>query len=257
MPTPNEQDEEVYALLLSNKGRCKDLATYRESIIASEREAAADRHRQEVSSLKAERDGIQALYDKACEIIGQGKIDDIRAILSGQSASPKESSEPLTQMYDLGAGGIVEVPTLAGIKAKQTERGYVNKQGVWIDEPATPLQEARDDSDDWMQKAKEYMENGGCPVCFATDEDGHTADCEWGQAEKVLQEARDRGGLVVEPEQPPFECRIISGEHTNGALFGEVGLEVPAQVFEAGLVEMGRKIAVSFARAALAAEGIR
>jgi hypothetical protein len=86
MPTPNEQDEEVYALLLSNKGRCKDLATYRESIIASEREAAADRVRAEKITAKSGFFGELAQDTRYNEALD----DAIAAILFGQSASPKE-----------------------------------------------------------------------------------------------------------------------------------------------------------------------
>lgn len=60
---------------------------------------------------------------------------------------------------------------------------------------AAQLAEAKKEiatGDYWMTRVKWYMENGGCPVCFATDEDGHTADCEWGQAESQLAAERER-----------------------------------------------------------------
>jgi hypothetical protein len=38
---------------------------------------------EELSAVRAERDGLQALYDKACELIGQGKIYPLRAVIRG------------------------------------------------------------------------------------------------------------------------------------------------------------------------------
>jgi hypothetical protein len=71
--------------------------------------------------------------------------------------------------------------------------------------PEPPSGEPDDDA--WMQRAKEYAENGGCPVCFATDEDGHTSDCEWGQAEaraeKAESELQKWNAAADQSRQPP------------------------------------------------------
>jgi len=45
-----------------------------------------------------------------------------------------------------------------------------------------------EESDSWMLKAKEYLSNGNCPICFSTDEVGHTKGCVWGQAEAKSKE---------------------------------------------------------------------
>lgn len=37
------------------------------------------------------------------------------------------------------------------------------------------------ESDDWMKKATEFYENGGCPICFSTDEAGCAKGCYFGQ----------------------------------------------------------------------------
>lgn len=45
-----------------------------------------------------------------------------------------------------------------------------------------------EESDSWMLSAKEFLENGGCPICFTTDEAGHTKECVWGQTEMKVKE---------------------------------------------------------------------
>ena len=45
------------------------------------------------------------------------------------------------------------------------------------------------DGDYWQERAKKFMESGGCPVCFASDEAGHEDGCPWGQAESRLSAA--------------------------------------------------------------------
>jgi hypothetical protein len=93
MPTPNEQDEEVYALLLSNKGRCKDLATYREEIIASEREEAADRWELLIYwAFPWGKYTLAELRARASEEQLKEIAEGRTAILSGQSASPTLST---------------------------------------------------------------------------------------------------------------------------------------------------------------------
>jgi|GEM_PF-5139078 len=40
-----------------------------------------------------------------------------------------------------------------------------------------------EDGDYWKQKSIQFQENGSCPVCFCSDEEGHKNNCEWGAAE--------------------------------------------------------------------------
>lgn len=42
------------------------------------------------------------------------------------------------------------------------------------------LQEELHEGDSWKKRATEALENGMCPICFATDEAGHKAGCVWG-----------------------------------------------------------------------------
>lgn len=42
---------------------------------------------------------------------------------------------------------------------------------------------AEREGDNWKKHAAEAMAGGTCPVCFATDEEGHKSGCPWGKAE--------------------------------------------------------------------------
>jgi len=33
--------------------------------------------------------------------------------------------------------------------------------------------------DKWIEKAKQFFENGNCPICLCSDEEGHKPDCEF------------------------------------------------------------------------------
>jgi len=44
------------------------------------------------------------------------------------------------------------------------------------------------EGDYWIQRAKDFLSNGGCPVCFTTDETGHIKGCLWEQTESSLKE---------------------------------------------------------------------
>lgn len=51
------------------------------------------------------------------------------------------------------------------------------------------------EGDYWQERAREYLANGGCPICFCTDEEGHKKNCLWKETEsriKVLAEAIER-----------------------------------------------------------------
>ena len=43
------------------------------------------------------------------------------------------------------------------------------------------------DSDSWRAKATEFWENGNCPICFGTDEVGHTEKCIINSLEDALK----------------------------------------------------------------------
>ena len=59
--------------------------------------------------------------------------------------------------------------------------------------------EQEEESDAWMKKATEFYENGGCPLCFSTDEAGCDKGCYFGQLQ--LEKERYKialGKIVVE-----------------------------------------------------------
>jgi hypothetical protein len=140
MPTPNEQDEEVYALLLSNKGRCKDLATYRESIIASEREAAADRWELLIYwAFPWGKYTLAELRARASEEQLKEIAEGRTAILSGQSASPKDEPDwqTIDRLYAVFMAGWQDM--FAPNPKDCYGAGFADGKDA-----ATPLQEARD-----------------------------------------------------------------------------------------------------------------
>lgn len=61
------------------------------SALQRERDEAARGSLEELSAVKAERDGLKALYDKACEMIGQDKIGHLRAAIQGDQ--PKDARD--------------------------------------------------------------------------------------------------------------------------------------------------------------------
>ena len=54
------------------------------------------------------------------------------------------------------------------------------------------------ESDDWMKKATEYYQDGGCPICFSTDEAGCTEGCYLGQLQARLDKAEAERKLLDE-----------------------------------------------------------
>ncbi len=44
--------------------------------------------------------------------------------------------------------------------------------------------------DYWQKSAKDFLQSGGCPVCFSVDEEGHKQGCEWGEVEAALEQER-------------------------------------------------------------------
>ena len=63
------------------------------------------------------------------------------------------------------------------------------------------------ESDDWMKHATEFYENGGCPICFSTDEAGCTSGCYLGQikaSHTKLRAAADEG--LRECERVKMHC---------------------------------------------------
>lgn len=74
---------------------------------------------------------------------------------------------------------------------KRDPNHYNHGVDQWPDGwPGSAIEEI-ESGDYWMERSKDYLDNGGCPVCFATDEAGHTNDCAWGQAEAEVARLKD------------------------------------------------------------------
>jgi hypothetical protein len=58
---------------------------------------------------------------------------------------------------------------------------------------------ALEDSDAWMAHATKALQSGTCPVCFATDEAGHTESCEWGRDERALRMIHEALSITMMP----------------------------------------------------------
>ncbi len=65
-------------------------------------------------------------------------------------------------------------------KKEQQDRADLRKQ---MEELQTELNEG----DYWQERATEFLQNGNCPICFATDEEGHKQLCPWGRLETDLK----------------------------------------------------------------------
>jgi hypothetical protein len=63
------------------------------------------------------------------------------------------------------------------------------------------------DGDYWMERAKRFLENGGCPVCFCSDEAGHTKGCLWGDTLATLTAERDEARNVIECHEEEIEAK--------------------------------------------------
>ncbi|MEN6360030.1 MAG: hypothetical protein ABFD59_08240 [Smithella sp.] len=70
------------------------------------------------------------------------------------------------------------------------------------------------DGDSWMERAKAFTENGGCPWCFATDEEGHKAGCHILEVEQ--DNVRMREGL--EEKERRIKRYTDSIDNTEAAL---------------------------------------
>jgi hypothetical protein len=78
------------------------------------------------------------------------------------------------------------------------------------------------DGDYWMERSKLFQENGGCPVCFAKDEAGHTDDCEWGKAEAEVERLRGLCGeaeRVIRSASDPCGCGFDCLKTANNPVY--------------------------------------
>lgn len=71
------------------------------------------------------------------------------------------------------------------------------------------------DGDDWQQRAKDYLAGGGCPICFCSDEEGHTPKCLWGMAELEIARLKAEGKTQHDGDCT-FYALMISGSCTDG-----------------------------------------
>jgi hypothetical protein len=144
MPTPNEREIYLGSWCRTKAGSAAlaDLiAQYRESIIASEREAAADRWELLIYwAFPWGKYTLAELRARASEEQLKEIAEGRAVILSGQSASPKESSESIKTCEtcaSLDAG-------CPGADKPCADYWDINSAFPSPTKPATPLQEARD-----------------------------------------------------------------------------------------------------------------
>jgi hypothetical protein len=82
-------------------------------------------------------------------------------------------------------------------------------------EVTTGLLDEIENGDYWMGRAKEFMENGHCPVCYGDDEGGHTDDCEWGRCERAGADADVENRLLKDENE---RLRVERSEANTYAL---------------------------------------
>lgn len=76
------------------------------------------------------------------------------------------------------------------------------------------------EGDYWQRRARAALENGTCPICFATDEVGHTVTCPWGEDEQDNDRLRaivDRLPKTAdgEPIAPGDEVFVLRAGHAG------------------------------------------
>lgn len=83
------------------------------------------------------------------------------------------------------------------------------------------LQEELRHGDFWQRRARQALEDGTCPLCFATDEAGHTETCPWGSEERnserlqaIVQE-QNRRLTEIHSELYGHGLEVL-GWHLNG-----------------------------------------
>lgn len=108
------------------------------------------------------------------------------------------------------------------------------------------LREELCDGDYWMERSKAFHECGGCPVCFATDEAGHTTNCPWGKDEAEIEVERARTTAELATYRQEHEAALAVVRYWRGweNCCESIGLEscirhlakvlVPTQAAEAG-----------------------
>ncbi len=81
-------------------------------------------------------------------------------------------------------------------KKKNVENlSFLNKllaeHNISLEKTMKELEDELKEGDYWQQRATEYLQSGGCPICFATDEEGHKEKCEWGKIESRLSSLQE------------------------------------------------------------------
>ena len=103
------------------------------------------------------------------------------------------------------------------------------------------VEQEMEDGDYWQERAKMFMENGGCPVCFASDEAGHEDGCPYGQAESralAAETLAERRKVYIEHLEDCWTCKEESdaGDCDDGKRLRAALAEQPAA---AGKCECG------------------
>ena len=82
-----------------------------------------------------------------------------------------------------------------------------------------------EDSDGWREFATKYYENGGCPICFSTDEAGCKEGCYLGEIQQKIEDYEDafreivkESGNINKDEWPTQQqkCFVIAEQVLKG-----------------------------------------
>lgn len=78
------------------------------------------------------------------------------------------------------------------IEETEIERHRLSKLLIEARVEICNFKKLMEEGDYWTERAKQYLSNGNCPICFSTDENGHAKECPWGQDELSIDALTQR-----------------------------------------------------------------
>jgi len=167
------------------------------------------------------RDSLAEVLDVVCDRCqvtlskGETAARQLAELREATSEPDRKSADPKPGANDplIGAGssgGVGEAPFPLWTSKHTKDAGWVvtdeceNVVGCFTSSHgravarylASALEELIE-GDYWQKRSIAFRESGGCPVCFAADEAGHTKDCPWGKDEARLAELREAAKVWV------------------------------------------------------------
>lgn len=79
-----------------------------------------------------------------------------------------------------------------------------------------------DEGDSWQDRAKKFLANGNCPICFGDDEGGHKKGCGWGVVEAEVERLMAVVNSAIKCDEIEFQglvscgCDLSVGPHMPG-----------------------------------------